>query len=586
MPRRRDIATVCVLGAGPIRIGQACEFDYSGVQGIQALREEGVRVVLVNSNPATVMTDPERADVTYVEPLTVETVAAVLEAERCDALLPTLGGQTALNLAVALADARVLDRLGVQLLGAGVETIRTAEDRERFREAMRRVGLPVLPSVTVTGLAEARRAAELVGFPVILRPSFTLGGAGAAMAYNRQEYEVAIRAALAASPVGEVLVERSVEGWKEFELEVMRDAADTVVVVCSIENLDPMGVHTGDSITVAPAMTLTDKEYQTLRDAAVTCLRAVGVETGGANVQFAVDPASGEWAIIEMNPRVSRSSALASKATGFPIARIAAKLALGFRLDEITNAITGTTPCAFEPALDYVVVKMPRFAFEKFPGARDVLGTSMKSVGEAMAIGRSFEEALLKAVRSLETGRGSLAAPAALAASDDETLQGALQRPSSTRLWAVAEALRRGWPAERVAALCRWDPWFVARLDGLVAAEALLAQGPGNAPARLVAATTRNSRGCGACPGPRSGRSGTTWACTGATVRWIPAPASSLPGRRTCTAASARSTRRRRRAVRRWWSSVPDRCASARGSSSMRAAFTPSRGCGGAVARR
>ena len=466
--------TVCVLGAGPIRIGQACEFDYSGVQGVQALREEGVRVVLINSNPATVMTDPQRADATYVEPLTLEMVAAILEKERCDALLPTLGGQTALNLAVALAEEGVLDRLGVHLLGADAETIRTAEDRERFREVMRRVGLPVLPSVTVTSLSEAERAAQLVGFPAMLRPSFTLGGLGAAMAYNREEYAQAIRAALAASPVGEVLVERAVEGWKEFELEVMRDGADTVVVVCSIENLDAMGVHTGDSITVAPALTLTDQEYQVLRDAAARCLRAVGVETGGANVQFAVHPASGEWALIEMNPRVSRSSALASKATGFPIARIAAKLALGLRLDEITNAITRTTPCAFEPALDYVVVKMPRFAFEKFPDAADVLGTSMKAVGEVMAIGTTFEEALLKAVRSLEGGSHSLAAPPALSAADDDSLQGALRVPNSRRLWAVAEALRRGWPAEQVAALCRWDPWFVRRIAGLVAAEELL----------------------------------------------------------------------------------------------------------------
>lgn len=474
MGRRTDVRSVCVLGAGPIRIGQACEFDYAGVQGVQALREEGVRVVLVNSNPATIMTDPERAEATYVEPLTAEAVAAILARERCDAVLPTLGGQTALNLAVELAASGTLDRLGVRLLGASLETIRTAEDRERFREAMRRAGLPVLPSVTVTSLADAPRAAELVGFPAILRPSFTLGGAGAAMVYNREEYEVAIRTALAASPVGEVLVERSVEGWKEFELEVMRDAADTVVVVCSIENLDAMGVHTGDSITVAPAMTLTDKEFQVLRDAAVRCLRTVGVETGGANVQFAVNPTTGEWALIEMNPRVSRSSALASKATGFPIARIAAKLALGYRLDELTNAITRTTPCSFEPALDYVVVKMPRFAFEKFPGAIDQLGTSMKSVGEVMAIGVTFEEALLKAVRSLETGSRCLAVPRALAAADEEALQAALRTPSSQRLWAVAEALRRGFGVSRVAALAGWDPWFVGRIASLVEAESFL----------------------------------------------------------------------------------------------------------------
>jgi len=475
MPRRENVANVCIIGAGPIRIGQACEFDYSGVQGVQALREEGVRVVLVNSNPATIMTDPERADATYVEPVTAEVVAAVLERERCDALLPTLGGQTALNVAVELAERGELERLGVRLLGASVAAIRTAEDRERFREAMRRAGLPVLPSVTVRSLAQAEEAAAVVGFPAILRPSFTLGGTGAAMVYNREEYGPAVRAALAASPVGEVLVERSVEGWKEYELEVMRDRADTVVVVCSIENLDAMGVHTGDSITVAPAMTLTDPEYQLLRDAAATCLRTVGVETGGANVQFAVHPSSGEWAVIEMNPRVSRSSALASKATGFPIARVAAKLALGYRLDELPNAITGGTPAAFEPALDYVVVKMPRFAFEKFPGARDALGTSMQTVGEAMAIGATFEEALQKACRSLEAGRDGLFAPPEVASLDDDALKERLTQPSSLRLWAAAEGLRRGWPAATVSALTRWDPWFVHRLARLVGWEGKLA---------------------------------------------------------------------------------------------------------------
>jgi carbamoyl-phosphate synthase large subunit len=490
MPRRDDVRTVCILGAGPIRIGQACEFDYSGVQGVQALREEGLRVVLVNSNPATIMTDPERADATYIEPITEEVVAAILERERCDALLPTLGGQTALNVAVELASSGTLARLGVKLLGATVEAIRTAEDRERFREAMRRAGLPVLPSVTVTSLARADEAADVVGFPAILRPSFTLGGTGTAMVYNRDEYAPAVKTALAASPVGEVLVERSVEGWKEFELEVMRDAADTVVVVCSIENVDAMGVHTGDSITVAPALTLTDKEYQILRDAAATCLRTVGVETGGSNVQFAVHPSTGEWAVIEMNPRVSRSSALASKATGFPIARIAAKLALGYRLDEITNAITGSTPASFEPALDYVVVKIPRFAFEKFPGVEDTLGTSMKSVGEVMAIGSTFDEAFLKAVRSLELGRAGLAAPPALARLDEEGLASRLSVPNPDRLWAVAEALRRGWEVGRVSSLSRWDPWFVRRLAGLVAAEAALA-GPGVANGELLADAKR-----------------------------------------------------------------------------------------------
>ncbi len=469
--RRVDVHSVLVVGAGPIRIGQACEFDYSGVQGVHALWEEGLRVVLVNSNPATIMTDPERADATYIEPITPEVVAHILEKERCDALLATLGGQTALNVAVELAKRGVLDSLGVRLLGASVAAIQTAEDRERFREAMRRAGLPVLPSVTVHSLAEGERALELVGLPAILRPSFTLGGQGAAVVYNREEFAGALRHALDASPVGEVLMERSVEGWKEYELEVMRDWSDTVVVVCSIENLDAMGVHTGDSITVAPALTLTDKEYQFLRDAAATCLRTVGVETGGANVQFAVNPENGEWVVIEMNPRVSRSSALASKATGFPIARIAAKLALGYRLSELQNAITRSTPAAFEPALDYVVVKVPRFAFEKFPTVADTLGPSMKSAGEAMAIGRCFEEALQKAVRSLERGWDDLLAPPPIAALDSEALFRRISVPNPDRLWAVAEALRRGMSVDEVARASSWDPFFVRKIASLVEAE-------------------------------------------------------------------------------------------------------------------
>jgi len=479
--------TVCVLGAGPIRIGQACEFDYSGVQGVKALAEEGCRVVLVNSNPATVMTDPRLADRTYLEPLTADLVAAVLERERPDALLPTLGGQTALNLAVELAEAGVLDRLGVRLIGASLEAIRLAEDREAFRRAMERAGVPVLPAVTVRSLAEGEAALEAVGLPAILRPSFTLGGWGGAAAGDRETFRRLLRRALEASPVGEVLVERSVLGWKEFELEVMRDAAGTFVVVCSIENLDPMGVHTGDSITVAPAQTLTDREYQALRDAARTVLDAVGVATGGANVQFAVDPATGRFVVIEMNPRVSRSSALASKATGFPIARIAAKVALGLRLDEIANAITRSTPASFEPALDYVVVKIPRFAFEKFPGARPVLGTAMQAVGEVAGIGRSFEEALSKAVRSLETGRDALEAPPGVAALDDGALEGALAEASPERLWQVAEALRRGWSVARVGAVTGIDPWFLRRIAGLVAAEAALRRRPRDLEALAVA---------------------------------------------------------------------------------------------------
>jgi len=431
-------SSVCILGAGPIRIGQACEFDYSGVQGVRALREEGCRVILVNSNPATVMTDARLAHRTYVEPLTTKTVTAVLEKERPDALIPTLGGQTALNLAVKLEETGVLERLGVRLLGASVESIKLAEDREAFRRAMEEAGLPVLPASTVSSVEEGLEALETIGLPVILRPSFTLGGWGGGIAHD---------------------------------LEVMRDSVGAFVVVCSIENLDPMGVHTGDSITVAPAQTLTDREFQVLRDAARIVLDAVGVATGGANVQFAVNPADGSYVVIEMNPRVSRSSALASKATGFPIARIAAKVALGRRLDEIMNDITGSTPASFEPALDYVVVKIPRFAFEKFPGAEPILGTAMKAVGEVAAMGRSFEEALHKAIRSLEIDRDSLEAPTEIARADDAELERRLTEPSPDRLWEVAEGLRREWSLEKVFSLTSIDPWFLRRIRSLVAAE-------------------------------------------------------------------------------------------------------------------
>jgi carbamoyl-phosphate synthase large subunit len=479
-------SSVCILGAGPIRIGQACEFDYSGVQGVRALREEGCRVILVNSNPATVMTDARLAHRSYVEPLTKKTVIAVLEKERPDALIPTLGGQTALNLAIELEEAGELERLGVRLLGAEVRSIRLAEDREEFRVAMEEAGLPVLPAATVTSIEEGLAALDTVGLPAILRPSFTLGGWGGGTAHDRKSFELLLKKGLDASPANQVLVEKSVLGWKEFELEVMRDSAGAFVVVCSIENLDPMGVHTGDSITVAPAQTLTDREYQVLRDAARTVLDAVGVATGGANVQFAVNPDDGSYVVIEMNPRVSRSSALASKATGFPIARIAAKVALGRRLDEIINDITGSTPASFEPALDYVVVKIPRFAFEKFPGADPVLGTSMKAVGEVAAMGRSFEEALLKAVRSLEVDRDSLEAPREVAAADDAELEGRLAEPTPDRLWELAEAVRRGWSEERIFAATSVDPWFLRRIAGLVAAEGVAADALGE-PASLVA---------------------------------------------------------------------------------------------------
>jgi len=467
---------ICILGSGPIRIGQACEFDYSGVQGVQALREEGIRVVLLNSNPATIMTDSDLADATYIEPVTAEIAAMILEKEQCDALLPTLGGQTALNVALELSQTGVLDRLRVRLLGANAKTIQIAEDRGCFRDAMKGAGLPVLSSIIVKSVLDAEHSVDLVNFPAVLRPSYTLGGTGASIVYNNAEYNSAIKIALDSSPTREVLVEQSVEGWKEFELEVMRDVADTVVVVCSIENIDAMGIHTGDSITVAPALTLTDKEYQVLRDAAATCLRTIGVETGGANVQFAVNPKTGEWVIIEMNPRVSRSSALASKATGFPIARIAAKLAIGYRLDEITNSITGTTPASFEPALDYVVVKMPRFAFEKFPSVKNVLGISMKSVGEVMAIGRTFEEALLKAVRSLELGRIGLAAPSNIAILGNDALVSSLRVPHPDRLWAIAEAIRRAVCVESVASFSGWDPWFVQRIADLVMIERVISE--------------------------------------------------------------------------------------------------------------
>src|SRR5881398_2205228 len=405
MPKRTDLRKILIIGSGPIVIGQACEFDYSGTQALKALREEGFEVVLVNSNPATIMTDPELAQRTYVEPLTPEVVAKIIERERPEALLPTLGGQTGLNLAVALAEDGTLERFGVELIGAKLPAIRKAEDRQLFKQAMERIGLALPRSGYARSLDEARTIVRQVGYPAIIRPSFTLGGTGGSIAYNPDELEEAVRWGLQTSPVSTVLVEESVIGWKEFELEVMRDLADNVVIICSIENVDPMGVHTGDSLTVAPAQTLTDKEYQLMRDASLACLREIGVDTGGSNVQFAIDPATGRMVIVEMNPRVSRSSALASKATGFPIAKIAAKLAVGYRLDEIKNDITRKTPACFEPTIDYVVVKIPRWQFEKCPGSEPVLGTQMKSVGEVMAIGRTFKQALGKGIRSLETGK-------------------------------------------------------------------------------------------------------------------------------------------------------------------------------------
>jgi len=462
VPRRDDLRTIMVIGSGPIVIGQACEFDYSGTQACKVLMAEGYRIVLVNSNPATIMTDPEFADRTYVEPLTPESVLSVIERERPDALLPTLGGQTGLNLAVSLAESGALESHGVRLIGADLEAIRRAEDRRRFVETMNEAGLPLPRSGFAHSIEEAAAVAADLGYPVMVRPSFVLGGGGTGLARSPEDLERIAADGIATSPIGEVLVEESVEGWKEYELEVMRDAADNAVVVCSVENVDPMGVHTGDSVTVAPAQTLTDREYQDMRDAALVCIRAVGVETGGSNIQFAVDPRDGRMVVIEMNPRVSRSSALASKATGFPIAKIAARLAVGYRLDEITNDITGETQACFEPTLDYVVVKVPRWAFEKFPGADPTLGTKMKSVGEVMSVGRTFKEAWGKALRSLERADASLGSDGPVEVPED--LLGALATPTEGRMTLVEAALQQGHSVEEVAAASRIDPWFVDQI--------------------------------------------------------------------------------------------------------------------------
>jgi carbamoyl-phosphate synthase large subunit len=508
MPRRTDLKRVLVIGSGPIVIGQACEFDYSGSQACKALRAEGLEVILVNSNPATIMTDPELADRTYVEPLTVDFVAAVIARERPDAILPTVGGQTALNLAVDLAAAGVLEKYDVKLIGASIDAIKIAEDRQLFKDAMRNIGLEVPQSGIARTVPEAMELARGLGFPLVIRPSFTLGGVGGGIAYNIEEFSDLAERGLELSPVHEVLIEESVIGWKEFELEVMRDVADNFVVICSIENIDPMGVHTGDSITVAPILTLSDKEYQRMRDAARLIIRKVGVETGGSNIQFAVNPANGRMVVIEMNPRVSRSSALASKATGFPIAKIAAKLALGYHLDEIPNDITRVTPASFEPVIDYVVVKIPRWNFEKFPQADRTLTTQMKSVGEAMAIGRTFKEAFMKGVRSLELGRsGLLFAPSAMDEEDDAALRKRLAVPSDRRMWDLFRALARGWTIEQLHEATKIDPWFlrqfaeiaamrrevaakgIDRLDG-AALRRLKRAGFGDAELALAASTT------------------------------------------------------------------------------------------------
>src|SRR5579872_5983004 len=451
MPKRTDIQSILIIGAGPIVIGQACEFDYSGAQACKALREEGYRVILVNSNPATIMTDPEMADAIYIEPVNWRTVARIIEKERPDALLPTMGGQTALNTALDLVREGVLEKHGVELIAASRAAIDMAEDRELFRNAMREIGLETPRSQIARSLDEALTVATEIGYPVVIRPSFTLGGSGGGIAYNREELEDIVARGLDASPTSEVLLEESVIGWKEFEMEVVRDHKDNCIIVCSIENLDPMGVHTGDSITVAPALTLTDKEYQRMRNASIAVLRKIGVDTGGSNVQFAVNPQDGRLLVIEMNPRVSRSSALASKATGFPIAKIAAKLAVGYTLDELKNDITGgATPASFEPTIDYVVVKIPRFTFEKFPQADPVLTTQMKSVGEAMAIGRTFKESLQKALRSLEIKRFGLIGDGKDAVVDDDTLRTKLTVPNAERIFFLGLAFQRGWTVEDV----------------------------------------------------------------------------------------------------------------------------------------
>lgn len=471
MPKRTDISSIMIIGAGPIVIGQACEFDYSGAQACKALKEEGYRVILLNSNPATIMTDPDMADATYIEPITPETVERIILKEKPDAILPTMGGQTALNTAISLAKSGFLEKNNVELIGAKADVIDRAEDRLKFRETMDAIGIESPRSAIAHSMEEARESLKEIGLPVVIRPSFTLGGSGGGIAYNTDEFENIISAGLDASPTTEVLIEESIVGWKEYEMEVVRDKADNCIIICSIENIDPMGIHTGDSITVAPALTLTDKEYQRMRDASIACLRAIGVDTGGSNVQFGLNPKNGRMVIIEMNPRVSRSSALASKATGFPIAKIAAKLAVGYTLDELKNDITKTTPASFEPTIDYIVVKIPRFTFEKFPGTPALLNTSMKSVGEAMAIGRSFPEALQKGLRSMEIGLTGLNPVTIPGDGDEDSFRAALSQPKPNRILVAAQAIRAGISLENIHEACHFDPWFLQQLQQIILVE-------------------------------------------------------------------------------------------------------------------
>ncbi len=500
MPKRTDIHKILIIGSGPIIISQACEFDYSGTQACKVLRQEGFKVILVNSNPATIMTDPQIADSTYIEPITADIIELIIAKERPDALLPTLGGQTALNVAVDLDKKGILKKYKVEVIGANIKAIKKGEDRRLFKKAMARIGLDLPKSGKAYTLKQAGEIAGTIGFPVIIRPSFTLGGTGGSVAYNAQEFEALAQYGLESSPINEILVEESVAGWKEFELEVMRDIKDNVVIICSIENFDPMGVHTGDSITVAPVQTLTDREYQKMRDAAIACIREIGVETGGSNIQFAVHPETGRMVVIEMNPRVSRSSALASKATGFPIAKIAAKLAVGFTLDEIPNDITKETPACFEPSIDYCVVKIPRFTFEKFPSADPTLTVSMKSVGEQMSIGRTFKEALQKGLRSLEIGRYGLESmlfsdPAHPAVDDGvrEKIIAKLKTPNAERIFFIGDALRIGFDLEKIHALTQIDRWFLANIREIIHLEKEIITNKGAFSAGLL----RKAKECG-----------------------------------------------------------------------------------------